>query len=140
MYSKEEAIAFIKDEYENAWNNYSKTFNLNNIKKPECIIINKASGLAGFAYYHGRTVEFNLAYCMTQGKEFSTVIYHEIAHIIQFKLFPNAKQNHGSEFRHIMNSQGFDGKTYHSYSVSKAKATAKATKYMLIDDISSEEM
>lgn len=139
LFTKEEAIAFIKEEYENAWNNYSKTFNLAPYKKPECIIINKSIRIAGFAYRNCNKVEFNLAYCMTEKDKFSRTIYHEVAHIVQFLLFPNAKQAHGSEFRHIMNSQGLDGSTYHTYSVTKAKAVAKATEFMLIDDISSEE-
>lgn len=140
MKTKEQAIDLIKTESVLAWQNFAGTFNLSKIKMPEIIIINTPKTVAGTAYFKTNKIEFNLPFAMNEGEKFIETIYHELAHIIQHALFPYAKQAHGPEFRHIMNSQGYKGNTYHSFAVAKAKTTAKETQYMLIDSISADEM
>jgi predicted metal-dependent hydrolase len=90
-----------------------------------CVI--KSNRVAGFAYYSGK-VEFNLAYACTLEKltDFDQTVAHELAHIIQYRLYPKALQAHGIEFRGILARLGYRGDRCHSYSVHKAKAsTAK---------------
>lgn len=89
----------------------------------------KASGIAGKAYYSGKIV-FNIAYIMALDRPelFDETIAHELAHIVQYRLYPKAKQAHGVEFRDIMLWLGYSGNTYHDYNSSKAKNIAKANK------------
>ena len=89
----------------------------------------RASRVAGVAFYAGR-IEYNLAYICTLDKleDFNRTIVHELAHIIQFRIYPKAKQAHGVEFRGIMARLGYDGSTYHKYSVSKAKSSVARIK------------
>lgn len=136
--SKEEAIAFIKAEAEIAWKQFSTIFNCGNI--PDIEIVSKNNRIAGTAFRHGKKVTFNIAYCMVEGRVFIRTIRHELAHIIQFRLFPSAAQAHGPEFRHILESLGFASSTYHTYNVLAAKSVAKKTKVLLIDSISADEM
>lgn len=89
----------------------------------------KASGIAGKAYYSGKVV-FNVAYVMALStpEQFDETIAHELAHIVQYRIYPRAKQAHGTEFRDIMAWLGYSGCTYHSYDSSRAKAVAKENK------------
>ncbi len=136
---KEEAIQFILAKTHKAWENYSKTFNLERLKMPEIRIINKPKSVAGTAF-RSHKVEFNLPYCILAKESYKEIIYHELAHIIQFSLFPTAKQAHGPEFRYILQSQGFAGKTYHYYSVKEAKSISKKTDLLLLDTLTEEEL
>ena len=138
--NKEEAIQFILAETHEAWENYSKTFNLSRIKIPEIRIINKPKNVSGTAYRYSNRVEFNLPYCILAKEAYKETIYHELAHMIQFALFPAAKQAHGPEFRYILQSQGFAGKTYHYYSVKDAKSISKKTNLLLLDTLTEEEL
>lgn len=138
--NKEEAIQFILAETHEAWENYSKTFNLSKIKMPEIRIINKPKNVSGTAYRYSNRVEFNLPYCILAKEAYKETIYHELAHMIQFALFPAAKQAHGPEFRYILQSQGFAGKTYHYYSVKEAKSISKKTDLLLLDTLTEEEL
>lgn len=63
----------------------------------------------------------------------SHTIIHEVAHIVTFKVFPNAKQNHGPEFKRVMRMLGADNPTRcHSYDVSGLKRynTVKRFEYV----------
>lgn len=141
MKTKTECIESIKNDMQEAWNKYSEIYNLSKIRMPEVIFVNSPRGNAGKAYLSTNKVEFNIAYAMA-GEEFLTTIYHELAHIICYHIFPHAKQFHGPEFKSIMNSQGFKGDTYHTYNVKAAKEIArkKENKILLIDSISIDEM
>ncbi len=76
---------------------------------------------AGLAYHNGR-VEFNEVLMGRHPEEFDSTIIHEVAHIVTFKVFPNAKQNHGPEFKRVMKMLGAENPTsYHSYDVSGLK-------------------
>lgn len=105
------------------WKKYSEHL-LDDIGElPPINMVWKKSGTAGFAYYKGK-IEFNVPYFLsnTNQSELEELIAHELAHIIQFRIYPKAKQGHGPEFRYIMNCIGFSGRTYHSMSVSSAKS------------------
>ena len=137
-FSKQEAIDFILSQSKIVWDLYSNVYNCQEL--PLIEIQSKSNRIAGTAYRSGKKVTFNLAFCMVEGEEFIRTIRHELAHIIQFRLFPSAPQAHGPEFRSILESLGFDSSTYHKYDTLAAKSIAKKTKVLLIDSISVDEM
>jgi len=96
---------------------------------PKIVCSSEATKYAGVAYFNlTKGIKYNLAFIcsMENHTEFDRTIAHELAHVIQFRLYPRAKQAHGPEFRAIMLVLGYNGSTYHSYSVSKAKSIAKS--------------
>lgn len=120
-------IAAIKQQIEERanlhWQELSKCFNCGAL--PKIAYIMKPSKIAAFAYYNG-IVEFNLCYAITEGIDtYDRTIAHELAHIVQFRCFPNAKQAHGREFRYILDSIFMPSTTYHTYNV---RAAAQAVK------------
>lgn len=137
--NKEEAIKFISYSYQEAWIEYSKVFNLP-AKAPELIIKDLGKRIAGCSYRQSYKVELNPYFCMVEGTAFLRTIYHELAHIIQYRIFPYAKQAHGPEFRHIMQAIGEDYSTYHNYDVRKVKDLRKTEKVLIVDSISADEM
>lgn len=62
-----------------------------------------------------------------------TTIAHELAHHIAHCIWPHCKQWHGSEFRMVMQSIGYDGETYHHMSKAVAKQVARRSKDELFD-------
>lgn len=120
------------------WQEYKQNYPALPPEHPKVTCYSKAVRIAGFAYYNlNKGVEFNLAFfCSLDNKaDFDEVIAHELAHIIQYRIYPKAKQAHGPEFRTIMQLIGFSGKTYHNFSVAKAKVMAVklANESMLLD-------
>lgn len=73
----------------------------------------KKSRVAGKAFYLTNTVEFNENYFAEQ--HYSNTVLHEIAHLIVHRVYPNALQAHGPEFRAVCRAIGCTGKTYHNY-------------------------
>ena len=117
------------------WEELSKVYKIGNI--PAIHFNNNKSNIAGFAYRWEKKVEFNLRFA--EERDFETTIMHELAHIVQYLVYPFAKQAHGPEFRSIMQTMGFSPRTYHSYNVKAAKSK-KLEKLLLIDNISADEM
>ena len=117
------------------WEELSKVYNIGNI--PAIHFNNNKSPIAGYAYMREKKVEFNLRFAEEQ--DFETTIMHELAHIVQYLVYPFAKQAHGPEFKSIMRTMGFSDRTYHSYNVKAAKSK-KLDKLLLIDNISADEM
>lgn len=109
------------------WKEYLAIYNCGSLPPIKCII--KKSRTAGYAYYKGQ-VEFNLTYFCTHDRmdDLVELIAHELAHIIQFRLFPAAPQAHGPEFRSIMQSIGFKGDTYHYMNTYAAKSITNKLK------------
>lgn len=73
---------------------------------------------AGRAYRVGK-LQFNsvIAQNATQaGQDFNNTVSHEVAHLVQFKLYPYSKP-HGTEFKKIHKMLGGTGETCHRYSV-----------------------
>lgn len=76
---------------------------------------------AGIAYYDGFKIDLNLPLFLNNEKEFlSVTIPHEVAHLLTWMLHPNAKQNHGPEFKKILSQLSSNTSTYHSMDVSVA--------------------
>lgn len=125
-----QATLYIQKTAKAAWFEFQQIYNCGLL--PEIVIQSHKTGTAGTAFRNGKKVTFNLRYAMSEGSAFDRTIYHELAHIIQFRLFPNASQAHGPEFRAIMESVGKDGSTYHSYSVRAAKSVSLA---VTVDDL-----
>jgi predicted SprT family Zn-dependent metalloprotease len=130
-----ELIAKVLAEAELIWEQFSFTYNCGPI--PEIEFTTRKSNYAGKAYLFSQKVEFNLRYA--EEPSFMDTVAHELAHIIQFRLFPRAKQAHGPEFRAILDSIGSDSSTYHRYNVTTAKSK-KLDKIAAYDLISPDEM
>lgn len=62
-------------------------------------------------------LSFNTSLYNRYPEQFINTIRHEIAHMMQRIIYPNAKQAHGPEFRKIFTYIGGDGKRTHSYDV-----------------------
>lgn len=130
-------IEFIARTAEEYWYEYSLVYNCGEL--PPIEYTNNKTRIAGKAYrINGKDkVSFNLRFA--EEKEYYNTIAHELAHIIQFRLFPNALQAHGAEFRSIMASIGANPNTYHYYSVAAAKSK-RVQKIMAYDLVSADEM
>lgn len=53
-----------------------------------------------------------------QEEYFSNIIPHEVAHCLQFAMYPNAKRHHGKEWKSIMKILEVEPNTYHDMDVS----------------------
>lgn len=113
------------------WAAACKTFKLKNTKVPEIGFFSKSS-IAGKAWYALHKVEFNEILALENSGEFITTIAHEVAHLVTDQCFPEAKQHHGPEFRHVMSTLGYDGRTYHSYDVSSVAAKRVKTRFIYL--------
>ena len=133
MLTFDQATDFIDSESRSIWFLLNKQFNCGEIPRIDFEI--KKSKTAGFAFYNPKKgILFNLAYFCTHEnmQDLKEVIAHELSHIVQYRVFPQAKQAHGIEFRFIMQQIGFTGDTYHYMSVSKAKAAISSIKESII--------
>ena len=110
------------------WGHACKTFILKNKTMPEVGFFSK-SGVAGKAWYSLHKVEFNEILALENPDTFETTIGHEIAHLVTNQLYPNAKQHHGPEFKHVMETLGYDPRTYHSYDVASVTTKRVKTRY-----------
>ena len=117
------------------WEELSKVYKIGSL--PAIGFVTNKSPIAGYAYRWEKRVEFNLRFAEEQ--DFETTIMHELAHIVQYEVYPFAKQAHGPEFKSIMKTMGFSDRTYHSYNVKEAKSK-KLEKLLLIDNISADEL
>jgi SprT protein len=73
---------------------------------------------AGIAYRRNHRIELSEQLFLENiEKFFATTIPHEVAHIIQYLAFPNAKQGHGPEWRSIMDRIGVESNRCHTYDV-----------------------
>jgi SprT-like family len=103
------------------------------IIKPALAFICKGIGDAGVytAARSQQVVTVNTAYLPDSGiltPENQVTVAHELAHHLTYVLMPQFKQWHGPEFKHIMQSIGYSGDTYHCMSVSSAKRVAAQTR------------
>ena len=110
------------------WGYACTMFNLKIKTMPEVAFFSK-SATAGRAWYQLHKVEFNEILALENTESFETTIAHEIAHLVTFQLYPNAKQHHGPEFKHVMNSLGYDPRTYHTYDVASVSTKRVKTRY-----------
>lgn len=94
---------------------------------------------AGKAYSIGK-LQFNtvIAQNATEaGQDFNNTVSHEVAHLVQFKLYPRSKP-HGVEFKRIHRMLGGTGDTYHRYSVQGVTGLRK--KYQWVCDCRTHEV
>jgi SprT protein len=98
--------------------------------------------VAGKAWRHLNILEFNTVLAERAGLEFTTTIYHEVAHLVVNEVYPRAKQAHGPEFRYVMQMLGKSGRTYHKYDVSGLKRTynKNPTKYVYVCNCSEHHL
>jgi SprT protein len=75
---------------------------------------------AGKAYRVSKVVAFNTILAAENPNEFINTVKHELAHIIVYVTYPQAR-DHGAEFRYILIKMGGDGKRLHNYDVSSVK-------------------
>ena len=127
-----EAKLFISDKTATIWKEYQAVYNCGTVPLTEFLI--KAVNYSGRAYRYALKVEYNLAYFCTHPNlaELEQTIAHELAHIVQFKCFPNASQAHGPEFRMILSLAGYAPDTYHHYDMRKAKAACKELRDQIV--------
>lgn len=85
---------------------------------------------AGTAARKTHTCSFNTVIAEHVGEDFRSTIIHEIAHIVQFREYPRAKQAHGPEFKAIDKFLGGRGKRCYDYDVEGVvKVKRKFTRY-----------
>lgn len=101
----------------------------NKISVPSISFYSKGA-VAGRAFYESHRVEFNEVLAKENTESFINTVAHEIAHLVTRANFPNAKQAHGPEFKHVMRTLGYDHSTYHSYDTSSVKRKVTKTRYI----------
>lgn len=85
----------------------------------------------GLAYRNKQRIEFNLDAAEIQGiEDYTQTIKHEIAHLIQFKYYPYAKQAHGPEFKRILATLGGVPSTHAVMSAEQSAAFRSTRKYI----------
>lgn len=77
---------------------------------------------AGWAKYNIWHIDFNIEIAKRAGDAFKDTIIHEVAHMMQYLVYPHAKQAHGPEFRRICVMLGGSGSTKHSYNADGLRA------------------
>ena len=98
---------------------------------PRILVSTRKSRVAGYAWKSkvDSRVEYNLTFAITAGIDtFTETVVHELAHIVCFRLYPQAAQAHGPEFRYIMGKLGYSGDTYHTMNTRVAKAASTEAK------------
>jgi SprT protein len=89
--------------------------------------------VAGIADCDVRHIELNETLLSENFDKFMvTTIPHEVAHLITREFYPNAKQNHGPEFRQVCVDIGYPdaGRTYADYNVESVYAPKPSTKHV----------
>jgi SprT protein len=86
---------------------------------------------AGLAYRNGKRVAFNTILAEENRDEFDNTIIHELAHLVTYKVYPRAKQNHGPEFKRVFVYLGGNGKRGHTYDVCSVINTTKVKKQFI---------
>jgi len=85
------------------------------IGPPRVVIEKLKGGAAGVAHIRDNLIKIDEDYFReNQNNIIFDTIPHEIAHFIVHAYYKNAKQNHGPEFRSVMQSIGLSGSTYHT--------------------------
>lgn len=83
--------------------------------------------VAGLAKLNKNHIDINEFYLRDHEEEvIGETVPHEICHLYVNKYYPRAKQNHGPEFRRLMQAIGCSGSTYHKMQCpSEVKVRAK---------------
>lgn len=86
--------------------------------------------VAGRCWYGAQLLEFNEILARENSSLFQETVIHEVAHLFTFFLYPNAKQNHGPEFRSVCRALGGTGRTYHNYDISSVSRKNKIQRHV----------
>ena len=75
--------------------------------------------VAGAAWENGNRVDLNEEMFLTNTDVFfDEIIPHEVAHVLQFVMFPEAKRHHGKEWKVLMKMLDAPAMTYHNMDAS----------------------
>jgi SprT protein len=85
--------------------------------------------VAGRAYWVRHHLEFNEVLARENPESFHETVIHEIAHLVTHKVFADAKQAHGPEFKYVDQSLGGRGTRCHSYDVSSVATKKRKVRY-----------
>lgn len=101
------------------WEKAQKAYpkQLGQIPMPKVLINARLKTTAGMAHYNEHRVEFSAELMWEHTEHFvKDTIPHEVAHIIAHRVFPNAKQHHGPEWKNMLQwlLNGGKPETYHS--------------------------
>jgi SprT protein len=111
------------------WDSIKMTYNLKDPTYPKVEWFQK-SQVAGKAWYDcGNYVSFNEILALENGSVFKNTIAHELAHLVTFQIYPDRKQNHGPEFRSVMQTLGYSPSTYHTYDISSVASKRIKIRY-----------
>ena len=88
-------------------------------------------GIAGLAYcYNNKRIELSEQLFLENIEEFlSDTIPHEVAHILTAILYPDAKQDHGPEWKSIMRKLGVNPRRCHKYDITSCFKSKDRIKY-----------
>lgn len=94
---------------------------------PEIVWMNTRSRrVAGTANRGTKKISINPHYYRTYGFEgMKETMIHELCHVIQFVLYPKAKQAHGPEWKRIMMNFGYAPDTCHTMALPKIERSPK---------------
>lgn len=98
---------------------------------PEVTFYTKGAS-AGLAKFISHELSFNEVLAKENTDTFENTIIHEVAHLVTFRVYPNAKQKHGPEFREVCQTLGGSGNTYHTYDVSSVAIKRTKTRYIYV--------
>lgn len=98
-------------------------------------------GVAGVAFPAWNKIIISVHYLNEfKDRVISNTVPHEICHLYVNKYYPHAKQNHGPEFRRLMQFLGLNGDTCHSMILSEGPKRIKKTKtrYLYLSTITNK--
>lgn len=74
--------------------------------------------VAGYAYYHKNKIRYNIGIFRNQPQKFlDRTTYHEVGHLISFKLYGEAGKGHGKFWKYVMQKIGQEPSRCHDYDV-----------------------
>lgn len=98
---------------------------------PKVEYFQKLTAKAGMAYGRENKLVFNLQLAERNPDTYEKTICHEVSHLFTNRLYPNAKQHHGREFKTVMSKFGFTPNTYHTYDVTGLKTRKLISRYIV---------
>ena len=92
----------------------------------------KAASTSGMAWKRKGLISLNPDY-IGQDRFWNNTIKHEVAHHLQFWIYPNAKQSHGVEWRHIMTRLGGSTDARHCMTTPRLEVKKEKREANLVD-------
>lgn len=95
------------------------------------VVYRDIGGIGGLAWRRENKVEFSKTLLIeNEGRFINQIVPHELAHLICFKVYPNASA-HGPQWKGVMRRLGCEPSRCHSYDVSNV-SNAKARPYTYV--------